>query len=252
MDSLELVQISILVIASFVAGFVDAVAGGGGVVTFPAFLLLGLPVAETVGTVKLVSTFGTLAAAWTFLRQGKISPEVVRIGAPLSVVGALVGAVVVLILPNDFLKPVVSLLIITVALYCFFRPKLGAEDGYRGLTTRTTALLSVAAFSLGAYDGFFGPGTGIFLTFFFIHTLKFDFVRAAGNTKVLNLASNAAALTYFLTQGNIRYDLGIPMLIANVAGGYVGARFAIRHGSSFVKWVYMVMALLTAGKLILT
>lgn len=92
---------------------------------------------------------------------------------------------------------------------------------------------------------------GIFLTFFFIQALKFDFVRAAGNTKVLNLISNVVALSYFLTQGKIRYDLGIPMALANMIGGYLGAHAAIAKGSSFIKWIYIVMAALTAGKLAL-
>ncbi|MBN8550242.1 MAG: TSUP family transporter [Deltaproteobacteria bacterium] len=244
-------EILLLSVAAFVAGFVDAVAGGGGVVTFPVFLFLNLPVSQIVGTNKFVSTAGTLIATLTFFKKGKISPEILRLALPFSVAGALLGAVTVLLLPNEFLKPVVSVLIIGVALYCYIRPNLGAQHSYTGLTPRSSRLVCAAAFALAAYDGFFGPGTGIFLTFFFINVLKFDFVRAAGNTKALNLISNVVPLLYFLTQGTVRFDLAIPMALANIVGGYCGAHAAIRKGNSFVKWIYVTMALLTAGKLIL-
>lgn len=243
------VEIIILTVAAFVAGFVDAVAGGGGVITFPAFLYLNLPVSVMVGTNKCVSTLGTAMATYTFYKKGKISPEIVTCALPWSVGGALAGAVAVLLLPNEFLKPVVSFLVIAVALYCYFRPSLGSENNYQGLHTKNTRVLWIAAFGLAFYDGFFGPGTGIFLTFFFINILKFDFVRAAGNTKALNLISNVVPLTYFLTQGNIRFDLAIPMAVANICGNWIGAHAAISKGNSFIKWIYVLMAVLTAAKL---
>lgn len=246
---MEYTEIIVLTLAACIAGFVDAVAGGGGVITFPVFLFLNLPVANIVGTNKFVSTFGTSVAALTFFKKGKVSPEIVRVALPWSICGALGGAVAVLLLPNEFLKPVVSFLVIAVAVYCFIRPSLGSEHNYQGLDARGTRMLRCAAFGLAAYDGFFGPGTGIFLTFFFINGLKFDFVRAAGNTKVLNLISNVVPLAYFLTQGNIRFDLAVPMAVANIFGGYVGAHTAVLKGNSFVKWVYILMAALTAAKL---
>ncbi len=246
---MDFAELSILMVAAFAAGFVDAVAGGGGVIVFPAFLFLGLPVADIVGTNKLVSTLGTSVASWTYFKKGKVSSEIVRAALPWSVVGALAGAMLIVCLPNEFLRPVVSVLIIAVALYCFFRPNLGAESSYAGLTKRSITILRAGAFALAAYDGFFGPGTGIFLTFLFIHSFKLDFLRASGNTKILNLTSNVVSLLYFLTQGNIRYDLGIPMAAANILGGYIGAHTAISKGNSFVKWLYILMAILTAGKI---
>jgi uncharacterized membrane protein YfcA len=168
----------------------------------------------------------------------------------LTFIGALAGAVSVLVLPNDFLKPIVSVLVIAVALYCYFRPAVGVNHLYGGLTKRTRVITQLAALGIGFYDGFFGPGTGIFLTFFFVKVLGCDFLRATANTKVLNWMSNIVPLVYFLTQGNVRFDLGIPMLIANIAGGYLGARTAISKGSSFIKWIYLIMAALTATKLL--
>ena len=243
-------EILVLSFAALIAGFVDAVAGGGGVITFPTFMFLGLPVSQIVGTNKLVSTAGTSVAAYTFLRKGHVQKEVVNVAWPFTFVGALLGATIVLILPNDFLKPFVSFLVISVALYCYFRPALGIAHSYERLSKKSRLITQIAAFFLGFYDGFFGPGTGIFLTFFFIGILRCDFLRATANTKVLNWISNIVPLIYFLTQGNIRFDLGIPMLVANIIGGYVGAHTAISKGSKFIKWIYIIMAVLTAGKLI--
>ena len=243
-------EVALLTFAALVAGFVDAIAGGGGVVTFPTFIFLGLPVSEIVGTNKLVSTAGTTVAAYTFLKRGHVQKEIVSPALPFTFLGALIGAATVLLLPNEFLKPCVSVLVIAVALYCYFRPALGIHHSYAGLTPKTRAITQAAAFGIGFYDGFFGPGTGIFLTFFFIGILGCDFLRAAANTKVLNGASNVVPLVYFLCQGNIRFDLGVPMLAANVLGGYLGARTAISKGSGFIKWIYLLMAVLTAGKLL--
>ena len=243
-------QTLVLSIASFIAGFVDAIAGGGGVITFPTFLLLGLPIAQIVGTNKLVSASGTTVAAYTFLKKGMVQTEVILPALPFTFIGALAGAASILVLPNEFLKPAVSVLVIAVALYCYFRPAVGADHLYEGLSKRSRAITQLAAFGLGFYDGFFGPGTGIFLTFFFVKALGCDFLRATANTKVLNWMSNIAPLIFFLTQGNIRFDLGIPMLIANIAGGYLGAHTAISKGSIFIKWIYLIMAGLTAAKLL--
>lgn len=243
-------EVLILSIAALVAGFVDAIAGGGGVITFPIFIFLGLPVSQIVGTNKLVSTAGTTVAAYTFLKKGLVQKELINVAWPFTIAGALFGAATVLFLPNDFLKPFVSILVIAVALYCYFRPALGIDHSYETLSKKSRLITQVTALAIGFYDGFFGPGTGIFLTFFFIGILHCDFLRATANTKVLNWISNVVPLLYFLTQGNIRFDLGIPMLAANIVGGWIGAHTAISKGSSFIKWIYLIMAFLTAGKLI--
>lgn len=236
--------------AALVAGFVDAIAGGGGVITFPTFLFLGLPISQIVGTNKLVSTAGTSIATLTFIRQGYAQKDILRLALPCTFIGALLGAATVLLLPNEFLKPVVSILVICVALYCFFRPALGMAHSYAGLSKKLSLIVGLAAFSIGFYDGFFGPGTGIFLTFFFISIVGCDFLRATANTKALNWMSNITSLIYFVYHGHIRYDLGVPMLFANMVGGYFGAHTAIAKGSRFIKWLYLVMAFLTAAKLI--
>lgn len=244
-------EVVVLSLAALLAGFVDAIAGGGGIITFPIFIFLGLPVSQIVGTNKLVGTAGTTMAAYTFLRKGLVQAEVVTAALPFTFIGSFAGAAAVLILPNEFLKPVISVLVILVALYCCFRPAMGATHGFEGFSVRSKRVTRLAALALGFYDGFFGPGTGIFLTFFFIGILRCDFLRATANTKVLNWASNIVPLIYFVTQGNIRFDLGVPMLLANMVGGYLGAHTAIAKGSAFIKAVYLLMAALTACKLVM-
>ena len=159
--------ILIISFASFLAGFVDAIAGGGGVITYPTFLMLGLTISQIAGTNKLVSAAGTSIAAFTFFRKGTVQKEVVLPALPFTFTGALVGAVAILILPNEFLKPCVSLLVILVALYCYFRPAVGETHLFEGMTAKSRFLTQAFAFALGVYDGFFGPGTGIFLNLFF-------------------------------------------------------------------------------------
>ncbi len=243
-------EIFLLSVAAFLSGFVDAVAGGGGVIIFPTFLLLGIPVSEIIATSKLVSTAGTTVVAGTFIKKGLPQKEILVLAIPFTIIGALTGAASVLAIPNDFLKPLVSILIIGVAIYCYLRPSLGIEHTFSGLTRSTKMLTILAAFLLGFYDGFFGPGTGIFLAFFFVKILGCDFLRATANTKVLNWVSNVVPLIYFLIYGNIRFDIGVPMLLANIVGGYVGAHAAIAKGSKFIKWIYLTMAILTGLKLV--
>lgn len=243
-------DVFLLCMASLLAGFVDAVAGGGGVITFPALLFFGLPVSQIVGTSKLVSTAGTSAAAFTFVRKGLVQKEVIHVALPFTFCGALLGAGAVLAMPNGFLKPVASVVVVVVALYCFFRPSFGEHHTYEVLTPGIRRRIRIWTASLGFYDGFIGPGTGIFLSLFFIRGLGCDFLRATANTKILNWMSNAVPLVYFLTRGNVRFDLGFPMLLANLAGGYLGAHTAITKGSRFIQWIYLLMAFLTGVKLV--
>jgi uncharacterized membrane protein YfcA len=237
-----MLEIILCSLAAFVAGFVDAIAGGGGVITFPTLMMLGIPVGTIVGTSKLVSAAGTSVAAITFIRGKKVSHEVVRKALPYTCIGAALGAITVLSVPNEFLKPLATTGILLLAIYLFFRPALGKTGSYTGMSKQQTVLLSCGACILGFYDGFFGPGTGMFITFMLIKLLKLDFVEASGTTRVLNLASNLVPLTYFIYQGTIRIDLAVPMMVANIAGGYIGARSALTHGAGFVRWIYLAMA----------
>lgn len=245
------VAIALAAAAAGVAGCVDAIAGGGGIITLPTLLFMGLPPATAVATNKLVSTCGASAAALTFVRKKCYAPEVTLPAMPFTAVGAVTGAYLVALVHPEFLKPLIGVIICLLAVYFWVRPDLGILAKYRGLNARLTVLLFSGALAIGFYDGFLGPGTGTFLAFLMVRGLGFDFVYAAGNTKILNWTSNIVSLLWFATHGKLALSVGIPMAAANLVGGYIGARLAVSKGSRWVRWIYLLMALAVATKLLL-
>jgi uncharacterized membrane protein YfcA len=247
---LPILQIFWASLAAFIAGFVDAIAGGGGIITVPALLACGLPAAEVLGTNKLVGTTGTSMAAWSFWYKKKAVSELLVMAVPFTIVGAALGSQSVTLLPSEYFKPLVTLLTFLLALYFFLRPKLGMLETYDGLNPKIRRITLAGAFGLGFYDGIFGPGTGAFLTFLFVRLVGLDFLRAAACTKVLNLASNAVALSLFLWHGVVVFSLGIPMALANMCGNYCGAHSAMKGGAGLVRWVFIVMAVILGCKML--
>ena len=244
-------QIFFCVFAALSAGFVDAIAGGGGVIVIPVLFICDLPANLVLGTNKLVGTCGTLVATWSFSRGKKLNPELLYPAIPFTIIGAAIGAMSVTLIPPDRLKPLAIGLTFLLAAYFFFRPQIGLEGSYDKSDRRLRIIVCAAALILGFYDGLFGPGTGAFLTFVFVRLIGLDFLSAAANTKVLNVTSNIVALLLFLWKGNVLFALGLPMAAANMIGGWLGAHVAIRKGSSWVRWIYIVMALVLAAKLAL-
>jgi len=236
-----------LIAAGFVAAFVDSIVGGGGLISMPALLLAGLPPGVVLGTNKLGGTASSLTSTVQFLRSGNIDRRLAFALFPLSFLGSVLGTYTVTLLPSAFLKPLVVCLLIAVTIYTIFKKNWGAGAVYRGLTNAKRALVAIAAFVIGYYDGFFGPGTGSFLLFAFL-LLGFDFVRAAGNARLLNFASNIASLITFLAFGLVNFAYGIPMALAMVAGAWTGSRFAIKRGASFVKPLFIAVTTLLIGK----
>lgn len=243
-------EITLAVLAAFVAGFIDAIAGGGGIITLPTLLWLGLSPASAVATNKLVNTCGATSAAYTFVRHKRYTREVVRLGLPLTALGALAGAFLVTRVSGEALKPFMAVVILLVALYFGLRHELGLRGTYAGLSRRLAILTAGCALALGFYDGFIGPGTGAFLMVLFVRGLGFDFVYAAGNTKILNWTSNIVALAFFLFGNEVQFAVGLPMMPANLLGGYLGAHFAIRKGSAWVRVIFLLMALVLAGRMV--
>ncbi|PYI53008.1 sulfite exporter TauE/SafE family protein [Paenibacillus flagellatus] len=236
-----------LIAAGFVASFVDSVVGGGGLISVPALLWTGLPPGIVLGTNKLGGTMSSLTSSISFLMSGKMDVRLVRKWFPLSLVGSAAGAYTVRLLPPDFLKPLVIVMLVAVTVYTLFKKKGPDRPAFTRLTTRIAVLGAVAAFAIGYYDGFFGPGTGSFLLFAFV-LLGFDFVTAAGNAKALNLASNVGSLATFAFMGYVNPYYGVPMALAMVAGALVGSRFAIRKGASYVKPLFVGVTALLIGK----
>ena len=239
--------IALLVVAGFFSAFVDSVVGGGGLISLPALLLTGLPPTMALGTNKMASCMGSLTSSLSFLRSGKIDMKLVKYLFWLSLVGAACGVVTVQQIPSQFLRPLVVVLLIGVSIYTIFRKNWGSENTYRGLTRRMFILSCIVSFSIGFYDGFFGPGAGSFFMFAFL-MIGFDFVTAAGNARALNFASNIASVIMFALYGSIAYAYALPMGIAMILGALAGTRLAIRKGAAYVRPLFLSVAAIMIGK----
>ncbi len=250
MENLTLEMAAFLVGSGFIAAFIDSVVGGGGLISLPALLFTGLPPAFALGTNKLASTLCSVTSMTSFIRSGKVDLKLVKYLFPLSFVGAALGAYVVRLLPPDFLKPLVAILLVVVAVYTLFKKEWGHESTYQGMNKRVAALSGISAFALGFYDGFFGPGTGSFLIFAFLF-IGFDFVQSAGNAKVLNFASNIAALLMFGFMNSINYHYGLLMGAGMFAGALVGSRVAIKQGATYVRPLFITVTGLLISKQVL-
>ncbi|HML88818.1 MAG TPA: TSUP family transporter [Methylomusa anaerophila] len=236
-----------LLATGFVAAFVDSVAGGGGLISLPALLLTGLPPSLALGTNKVAGTMCSMTSTISFLRSGKVDRILVAWLFPLTFFGAALGAYTVRHIPPEFLKPLVVVLLIIVAIYTLLKKNWGSRSTYAGMDYKTGLFSAIAAVVLGYYDGFFGPGTGSFLIFAFL-MLGFDFVVAAGNAKVLNFASNIAAVFTFIWLNSVNYVYGLTMGLAMILGAIAGSRLAIRSGTTYVRPLFICVTGLLVGK----
>lgn len=236
---------------AFLAGFVDAIAGGGGVITLPTLLMMGLSPGQAVATNKLLAVFGSTTSATTFWRKGAVDKPLLARITPLALVGSLLGAFLVSRLQDtDGFRNAIAVLILLVGALVIGNRTMGLTNRFPGLTPKTVATALGFTLVIGIYDGFVGPGTGTFLVFCFVSLLGFDFVTGTGNAKVINLATNLAAVGLFLFTGQMIFWLGLAMGVANAAGAYLGARMAMLKGSAFVKVIYVGIVLAVAARLV--
>ena len=236
-----------LVIAAFIASFIDSTVGGGGLISTPSLLATGMPVSFALGTNKVASMMGSFTSVVAFWRAGKVQKRVVFYLMPLSFIGSALGAYVVYLLPAEIMRNIIVVLLVAVAAYTYRRKDWGDVANIKKFGTIVLLLTAAAAFALGFYDGFFGPGTGSFLIFGFLF-LGYDFVTAAGNAKALNFASGAGALVSFAISGTIYWVYGLAMGVSMVFGAIFGSRMAIRHGANYVRPLYLVVTSLLIGK----
>lgn len=245
-------ELLLLALAALTAGFVDAVAGGGGLIQVPALLATfpnQIP-AVLFGTNKGASVFGSLNAAWRYGRRIEVPWRAVVLPATCAaLVFAFLGAAVVAWLPKEMLRPLVLLLLVSVLGYTLLRPDFGKLHGSMPLRPLFPALLVGGL--IGFYDGFFGPGTGSFLIFAFIRFFGFDFLRASVCAKVVNVATNVAALAFFIPHGQILWKFAAVMAVCNVAGSTVGSRLALKHGAGFVRGMFLVVTAMLILKIAL-
>ena len=239
-----------LAIASGFAGFVDAMAGGGGLIQLPA-LLVGLPNKDLpliLGTNKVPSIFGTAAAARNSFKN--IKPDI-----PLTVTmmvpafaGSMAGAGLAATIPKEFFKPFLVFLLLAVAIYTWRKPELGMSENLKYTNRKRLVIVAVIGLLIGFYDGIFGPGTGTFLVFFLVSAIGFAFLKASATAKLVNIATNAGAILSFQLTGHIWWQLGLLLAFANVTGAIIGSRLAIRGGSPLVRKVFLAVTFLLIAR----
>ncbi|WP_438480710.1 TSUP family transporter [Oleiharenicola lentus] len=236
--------------AGLVAGTVDAIAGGGGLITLPALLSAGLPVPFALGSNKLASAFGTASATWSYARRGAFKLSECKLGIACTFAGAALGAMTVRMIDPSLLARVIPWLLGAMVIYFTLKPQLGEGDRQQRLSE--TPFYLIFGLALGFYDGFFGPGAGSFWTIAFIMVLGHNFVKAAGHTKAMNLSSNLAGVLVFGLGGKILLLPALAVGAGNLLGARFGAHLAMTRGAKFVRPVFLVMAALVALKLIYT
>lgn len=247
--------LAMLVLAAALAGWVDAVSGGGGLIQLPA-LLVGLPdaaPATVLGTNKLSSIIGTSAAALTYRRAAVTDLGTALPMAGAAFAGSALGAVVATHLPGSFFRPLALVLLVVVGAWTLLRPALGESQDLRWHGGDDHSRHRLAAVAMGAviglYDGVFGPGTGTFLVFGLVALLGYSFLNASAIAKIVNVSTNLAALLVFGLGGHVLWVLGLTMGAANLVGGVVGARTAVRRGSAFVRVVFLAVVAVLLTKL---
>ncbi len=254
MPELEPLTIVGLLLAAACAGWIDAVAGGGGLIQLPA-LLLGLngqAPATVLGTNKLSSVVGTSAATVTYVRRADARPDVATAAtmAATAFVGSMGGAALATRVSPDFFRPFVVVMLVLVGAWTALRPALGQSEKLRwGRSRRHFAAVALAGLVIGFYDGIFGPGTGSFLVFLLVGVVGYSFLRASATAKIVNLGTNIAALVVFAPAGHVIFGLGLLMGACNLIGAVAGARMAAARGSSFVRIAFLVVVVVMIARI---
>ena len=228
---------------AFLAGFIDSIVGGGGLIQTPAMLIFvhHVPIASLLGTGKLAGISGTSAALLRYKKSVTIKWANILPTAIAAFIFSFIGARTVSAIPTDLLRPVILVLLIGVACYTFLRKDFGSLHAPRLTELKEKMYGLGVGLVIGFYDGFFGPGTGSFLMFIFIGLFGFNFLAASASAKVVNVATNLSALLYFMFTGQVLYYIGIPMAICNIIGSMVGARLAINKGTGFIRIFFLVV-----------
>jgi uncharacterized membrane protein YfcA len=242
--------LALLVCTAFIAGFIDSIAGGGGLLTIPSFLLAGLNPAQAIATNKVQAVFGSGSATYAFARVRMINWKEARIGFFCSLGASALGAYVLSHINPDFLRSVIPFLLIALALYFAFAPNLNDEPRRHLISAKQHGLS--AGSLIGFYDGIFGPGTGSFFAMSFVTLLGYGIKKATAHTKLLNFASNLGSLAVFLYMGKAMILLGLIMAVGQFCGATLGAHAAIRHGAKLIRPLLVIMCCAMAVKLLLS
>lgn len=238
-----------LALAAFLAGFMDSIAGGGGLVTVPALLIAGFPPVEALGTNKLQGLFGSGSATLAYAANGHVDLKRQFPSAVLSLAGAIAGALLATILPGELLRAALPLLLIAIALYFWLKPNMDDVDRAQRVSPLLFGLTVVPL--IGFYDGLFGPGTGSFFMLAFVALAGHGLLKATAHTKLLNFASNLGGFAAFAVVGAVSWQVGLMMGAMQFVGARIGAGLAMRKGASVIKPLLIVVCLALAIRLLL-
>ena len=247
METLDFATMAVMAGMGFVAAFIDSVVGGGGLISVPTLMWAGLPMLNVLGTNKIASTMGAIAGFWTYLRSGTIDKKLLRVIFPLAFVGSIGGVLTVRLIPPDFLRPLVVVMLIVIAIYSVAKKNWGSDKKAVHVSKKKYFVALVANPALGFYDGFFGPGTGSFMLFLFLMT-GYGFLGAAANARAANFASNLAATILFAGLGLVEYSYAIPMGLGMILGAHCGARMAISKGAAYVRPLFIAVTTILIGR----
>lgn len=245
--SLEL--LGLLTLAAFVAGFIDSIAGGGGLITVPALLLAGFSPVETVATNKVGGTFGSTSATWAYASKGLIDFRAQRGPALLAAIGGGVGALLATAVPGEWMRAALPVLLIAIALYFALKPNMGDVDSHQRMTPFLFGVMVVPL--IGLYDGIFGPGTGSFFMLALVSLLGYGVLKATAHTKLLNWGSNVGSLLVFMATGAIVWKVGIAMGVGQFLGARLGSGLAMRSGAKLIKPLLVFVCVALAVRLLM-
>jgi len=245
-SSYSLFVLSSLAILAFVAGFIDAVVGGGGLIQLPALLINfpKMPLPTIFGTNKIAALSGTFFSAFQYSKRVKFNYKLLLITSFCSAIASFSGAKVVSYIDVTVLKPVILVILILIVIYSLIKKDLGAFQTKLLPQKKQIIYASLIGLFIGFYDGFFGPGTGSFLVFGFVFILGFEFVEASAYSKVVNCITNLSALVVFVRQGNYIIELAILMAVCNIIGNIIGTKLALKKGNQFVRIVFLIIVTL--------
>ena len=244
----DLLSYVVFFVAAFLGGFIDAIAGGGGLITLPAIMAMGVPPHLALGTNKLQGVFGSFTATLNFTKKGLIDYKECFVGIVFTFIGALIGATLILFLNANFLKIIIPFLLIAIFIYTLFMPKIGESD--RAAKMNERLFYAIFGLILGFYDGFFGPGAGSFWMFAMVALIGLNLKKAVAHTKALNFTSNIVALGVFVAGGQILWLVGFLMAVGQILGAYFGSNLVIKKEVKFIRTTFLIVVAATICKLL--
>ena len=245
LDTLALV---ILFFSGIMAGFIDSIAGGGGIITLPALLAVGIPPHQALATNKLQSSFGSFTSAFNYARLGLMNPKELVVGVIFTLIGAAIGAIVVQQFKADSLVSLIVVMLVVIFIYTLLTPKLGAQKAEHKMPH--ALFYTLFGLALGFYDGFFGPGTGSFWTMALVLLIGLDLKAATAQTKLFNFTSNIVSLSVFIYSGLVIWVAGLVMGVGQIIGAFIGSSLVSKKEVKFIRVFFLVIVALTIAKLI--